>query len=119
MKHEKKEKILESLEKSLGIVSAACKEVGVARETYYRWLKEDEDFRLKVEEIHEMQGDFVEHQLLKKIKEGSEKAIMFYLKYRGKNRGYVNRSEITGADGQDLFKNLHFKFNSPNGDKTE
>lgn len=113
MKHEKKEKVLEALEKSLGIVSAACKEVNITRETYYRWLKEDDHFKQKVHEIHELQGDFVEHQLFKKIKEGSERSIMFYLKYRGKDRGYVNRNEITGADGQDLFKNIQFKFNKP------
>jgi hypothetical protein len=113
MKTDKKDKVLEALERSLGIVSAACKEVNLSRETYYKWLKEDPDFKKRVEEIEDLQGDFVEHQLFKKIKEGSEKAIMFYMKYKGKKRGYAVRNEITGADGQELFKNIQFKFNKP------
>ena len=40
--------------------------------------------------------DFTENQLLKKIKEGSEKSIMFYMKYKGRKRGYTEKLEIDG-----------------------
>lgn len=94
MKRDKKEKVLEALERSLGIITPACKEVGITRDTFYRWLREDEDFKNKVEEINELQGDFVENQLFKKIKEGSERSILFYMKYKGRNRGYTERIDI-------------------------
>lgn len=110
---ENKEMFLKALEKTLGIISAACKESGVKRETYYSWIKKDPDFKAKVDELYEYQVDFVEHQLFKKIKAGSERAILFYMKYKGRNRGYANRTELTGADGEDLFKNIEFKFNKP------
>jgi len=106
--------MLEALEKSLGVVTAACREVDISRNTYYVWLREDPEFKRKVEEINDIQIDFVEHQLFKKIREGSEKAIMFYMKYKAKDRGYILRNEITGADGKDLFKNIEFKFNNLN-----
>jgi len=37
--------------------------------------------------------------LHKQIGEGNTSATIFYLKTKGKNRGYVERQEITGADG--------------------
>ena len=40
----RKRDMLEALGKSLGIVSTACIKVGIARQTHYRWLKEDEEY---------------------------------------------------------------------------
>jgi hypothetical protein len=31
-------------------------------------------------------------------------AIIFFLKTQGKSRGYVERQEVTGADGKKLFE---------------
>ncbi len=109
-----KSEILEALEKHKGIVSTACASIGLARSTYYSWLKDDEPFRLSVEDIQEVAIDFVESKLMEKIngitmlgKEGgdeeyptytlppSDTAIIFYLKTKGKKRGYVERSEIS------------------------
>jgi len=94
MKRDKKEKVLEALERSLGIITPACKEVGITRETFYRWLREDEEFKKKVDDINEITLDFTENQLLKKIKEGSERSILFYMKYKGRKRGYTERIDI-------------------------
>jgi len=46
-----KKKMIEALEKSLNIVTSACKEVGISRETHYRWLKEDKQYKQAVKEI--------------------------------------------------------------------
>ena len=94
---EYKKKLLEALERSLGIVTPACKEVGVSRETYYRYYKEDEEFRTKVDDINEITLDFTETQLLKKIKEGSERSILFYMKYKARMRGYTDSIDITSG----------------------
>jgi hypothetical protein len=89
--------LLIALEKSLGIVTPACKEVGISRETYYRYYKEDEEFRTKVDDINEITLDFTETQLLKKIKEGSERSILFYMKYKARKRGYTDSIDITSG----------------------
>ena len=47
----KKKTLLEALEKSLGVVTDACKMVDISRDTHYRWLKEYETYREAVEEI--------------------------------------------------------------------
>ena len=59
-----KKATLEALEKSLGVVTTAVKQVGIARSTFYEWLK-DNEFRNKVESIQDIALDFAESQLHK------------------------------------------------------
>ena len=101
MKQDKKKKVIEALERSLGIVTPACKEVGISRETFYQWYKKDENFKKQVDEIDEVTLDFVENQLLKKIKDGSERSILFYMKYKARKRGYTDSVDIT-SNGKDI-----------------
>lgn len=99
-----KKAMLEALEKSLGVVTSACKKVGVGRTTFYDWLKTDEEFAKQVNDIQNIALDYAESQLHKQIGEGSTSATIFYLKTKGKSRGYVERQEITGIDGTKLFE---------------
>ena len=94
-----KKAIIEALEKSLGVVTTACKLVGVGRTTFYQWLKDDEVFAQQVKDIDNIALDFVESKLFENIRDGKTSETIFYLKTKGKSRGYVERQEITGADG--------------------
>lgn len=94
-----KRAIIEALEKSLGVVTTACKVVGIGRTQFYQWLKDDEEFAQEVDDIQNIALDFAESQLHKQIGDGSTAATIFYLKTKGKKRGYIERQEITGADG--------------------
>ena len=94
-----KENLILSLEKSLGIVTTACKNSGCSRETFYKYCKDDIEFKKKVDDISNIALDFAESQLHQQIKDGNTSATIFYLKTKGKNRGYVERQEITGAEG--------------------
>jgi hypothetical protein len=98
-RHIKKESLLAALEQSLGVVTVACKKADIPRSTYYKWLKEDEAFAIEVRDIENVALDFAESQLHKQISENSTAATIFYLKTKGKKRGYIERQEITGADG--------------------
>jgi hypothetical protein len=91
-----KKAIIEALEKSLGVVTSACKSVGIGRTTFYGWLADDKEFAKQVKDIEDVAIDFAESQLHKQIKEGNTSATIFYLKTKGKNRGYVERQEISG-----------------------
>lgn len=91
-----KNDLLEALEKNLGLITPACKETGVSRDTYYKWLEKDEVFRKRVQEINEIALDFVESQLFKKIKDGSERSILFFMKYKARSRGYIEKIDIEG-----------------------
>ena len=46
-----KKQMLKALEKSLGVVTTALKATDLSRTNYYKWLKEDEEFKANVEEI--------------------------------------------------------------------
>ncbi len=101
---EEKEALLEALNKSSGIVASACKAVNISRFTFYKWYNEDEDFREKVDDVQELQKDFAEALILKKMKEGDTTMIIFYAKTKMKDRGYSERVEHTGANGEPLLR---------------
>lgn len=101
---QEKADLLQALANTSGIVSSACKAANVSRRTYYRWYNEDPDFREKADDIKELQKDFAESLILKKMKEGDTTMIIFYAKTQMKDRGYTERKEITGKDGEDLIK---------------
>jgi hypothetical protein len=90
----KKVAMLEALEKSLGIVSTAAKAANVDRQSHYNWMKEDPAYKAAVESIQESVIDFAESHLYKLVKEGNPAATIFYLKTKGKKRGYIERQEI-------------------------
>lgn len=104
-----KKLLLEALEKSLGVISTAVKKVGLSRSCFYKYIEQDEEFKKAVKEIEEASIDFVESALFKQIKEGNTTATIFFLKTRGKKRGYVERTEITGVDGSPVIKLVRFE----------
>lgn len=89
-----KKAMIEALEASLGIVTTACKKVGISRETHYKWLREDEAYSTAVAELENVALDYAESKLHSQIKKENATAIIFYLKTKGKKRGYVERQEI-------------------------
>jgi len=92
--------MLDALEKSLGVVTSACKTVGIGRTTHYLWLQEDKEYKAAVDELSDVAIDFAESQLHKQIKEGNSTATIFFLKTKGKKRGYVERQEVDVSSGK-------------------
>jgi hypothetical protein len=76
---QKKTALLEALEKSLGVVTTACKQVGIARKTYYLWLAKDKAFKDAVNDISNVALDFAESKLHNLIREENPTAIIFYI----------------------------------------
>jgi len=111
-----KKNMLEALEKTLCIVTGACKMVGISRNTHYRWLQEDKQYEKDVNDLENVILDFAESQLHVQIKEGSVPATIFLLKTRGKKRGYVERQEITGAEGEPTSFEINIIRNAPKED---
>lgn len=95
-----KKKLIAAMEKTLGVVSAACKECDISRNTYYEYYRSDPEFKRAIDDIYEIQLDFAENALLKKIKEGSSTDIQFLLKHKGKKRGYNGDNSISNGDIQ-------------------
>ena len=87
----KKETFIGNLKVAGGIICVACESTGISRSTYYNWYNRDESFRRKVEEVMEAQIDYVESKLMNLINAGDTTATIFYLKSKGKNRGWHER----------------------------
>jgi len=109
----KKDAMIQALTTSLGNVTEAAETVGMSRETHYDWLKNDAEYSAAVASLKNVALDFAESQL-KKLMEGAERqalthdgeivtikdapntsAVIFYLKTQGKQRGYIERQELS------------------------
>lgn len=97
-----KKAMLDALEKSLGVVTTACKTVGISRTTHYKYLDTDPEYKKAVESVEDLVLDFAESQLHKQIKDGNSTSTIFFLKTKGKKRGYIERQEIETSGGQEL-----------------
>lgn len=93
-----KNRFLDALRDSLGVVSTACEAVGVSRSDYELYYREDESFRTAADATGELALDYVEEALLKLIEAGNVTATLFYLKTKGKTRGYTERGDSQNED---------------------
>jgi hypothetical protein len=91
----KKEAMIKALEKSLGVVTSACRSVGISRTTHYEWLQTDTEYNKAVQSLSDLALDFAESKLHSLIEEGDTTATIFYLKTKGKQRGYIERQELS------------------------
>lgn len=85
--------MLKALEDSLGIVTTASKAANISRTQHYKWLQDDEEYAKDVKSAEDMALDMAESSLHKQIKDGTPSSTIFYMKTKGKKRGYVEKQE--------------------------
>jgi len=109
-------------------ISETCRAIGeVSRSSVMKWREVDEEFAQKIEDAKEDLKDFAESKLIQGMSEtvnhieefyDNEKGItrnnkqlmtkasivacLFFLKTRCKDRGYIERAELTGQGGGPL-----------------
>lgn len=74
-------------------VSATCAALNISRWTFYIWRDKDEKLKKMLEEAEESVIDNAESKLLQHINDGDVTSLIFFLKTRGKKRGYIERVE--------------------------
>ena len=92
----KKKAFLAKMETTLGNITASCKAANINRSTYYDWMEKDPAFADAVNDLSESNIDFAESCLKQQIKDGNTTATIFYLKTKGKSRGYIETHEVIG-----------------------
>lgn len=109
----KKAAMYEALTKNLGNVTKSAEDIGIHRQTHYDWMNDDPEYKAAVDSLKNVALDFAEEQL-RKLMEGAERqalthdgevvtikdapntsAVIFYLKTQGKQRGYIERQELS------------------------
>lgn len=98
------EEIIRALKSKQGFVTLAAKALNVTPQAIYKRIRTNKTIERAVEEIKESHLDFAESQLLRKIKSEDLGAICFYLKCKGKDRGYIEKAQIEHStkEGQSL-----------------
>ena len=106
----RKTRLIEAYKNSLGNVSKSCEAIGISRETFYRWRKADKRFAEKINDIDEASIDLAETMLLKNIRDGKETSLIFYLKTKGKKRGYIEEATFDHTlGGNPIFQPLQIE----------
>lgn len=91
----RKVELLKALEENRGIVTYAARAAHADPGTFYKYAREDPEFKAAMDQIQETVCDFVEKKLYDNIEHGDSKSIMFYLRCKGVKRGFVEHSEQT------------------------
>ena len=76
-----------------GHISNACKETGIGRTQYYRWL-DNEKFRKAFEDTLEAHNDSVMQRILVMAETGDKEMLKFWAKNQMKHRGWVEKQEL-------------------------
>ena len=82
-----------------GNLAAVARKLGVCRQTLYTYIERHPSVKDVVAESRETMLDNAESALYRAVLAGEAWAVCFFLKTQGKRRGYVERQEVTGADG--------------------
>jgi len=95
-----KETVLAAIKDSASIMSTIAKRLGCTWDTANRFCRKWEETRQALENETETILDMAESTVFKNIKDGNSQDAKWLLSTKGKNRGYNERHEITGADGE-------------------
>ena len=79
-----------------GFKSAVAKMFGVNRSAVTRQIQRSKKLQKILKETEAANLDFCESKLMGAIKGGDVRAIMFYLKTKGKGRGYIEQAPAGG-----------------------
>lgn len=94
--------VADALIETRGMVFLAAKRLGCTDDTIYNYAKR---YKAVGDALRQQRGQFVDMAELKlwnAVNEGEAWAVQFALRTLGKERGYVERSEVTGKDGAPL-----------------
>jgi hypothetical protein len=96
------DQIIRALIRTRGMVTLAAERLACDADTIYNYAKRHPTVEAELKRQRERITDIAESKLYLAIDVGESWAIQYYLRTQGKNRGYVERQEITGKDGDPL-----------------
>ena len=95
-----KDRFIVALERTKGAVTKACKNSGVSRKTFNRWMEIDPDFRDAVDFVANEIKDNIEFTLISNAEDGDINSIKYFMDARAKERGYgkIDKSSVADND---------------------
>jgi len=96
------EQIIEACKGTGGIKAVVAKKLHCSRETICNYAKKYITVQRALDQADQEATDLAESKFLQMINAEHWPAIKYRLATKGKDRGYTERQEITGAEGKDL-----------------
>ena len=95
------EQCAEAIRNAGGFITVAAKQLGMSHPALSKRVKNSETLQQVLNETKEQYLDLAESQLIKAVKDRESWAICFYLKCKGKKRGYIEKQELdhSSSDG--------------------
>ena len=93
------DQVADALRSTGGIRTNAALLLKCSPSTIKRYIDRSEALARIESEVVEHILDLAESKLVEAINDGNLTAIMFYLKTKGKHRGYTERHQVEGKDG--------------------
>lgn len=87
------EKIAEVYKKKGCNITATCAALNISRRTFYQKKEKSKSLQDLLAEADESMLDFAESKLIEHINNNDITSLIFFLKTKGKKRGYVERTE--------------------------
>ncbi len=88
------EEVIKAIEEAKGILADAARKLGCTRRTVHNYVNRYPTVKAVYKDETEKSVDYAEGKLMDLIKAKNVSAIIFFLKTKGKHRGYVERQEI-------------------------
>lgn len=95
--------VIDAIVEAKGNISHASRLLGCTRATVYSYIKRYATVAKAYNDINETTKDFVENKLMQAIAKNNLTAIIFYLKTKAKDRGYVEKQQVA-HDGELEFR---------------
>jgi len=89
--------VADALRQANGLQAAAARSLGVSRTTISNYIEKYDEVSKAYDEANETTIDKVESKLLENVNAGNVIAQIFYLKTKGKHRGYVETMKHEGG----------------------
>lgn len=93
-----RKQVIDALKATGGFITHAANALGCNYTTIERYIKDDPSIAVEQQQIKENRLDLAESELIKLMKGGEYQAVQFYLKYMGRNRGYIKAQKIEIAN---------------------
>jgi hypothetical protein len=94
--------VMKALTKHAGVYALAARELGIDRSAVWQRVANSEKLRDHVAEIRSSMMDLAEGVIFDALMHKDKQTARWYAERQGRDRGYVTRTEQTGADGAPL-----------------
>lgn len=91
--------VIEAIKGTFGIKQVACNRLGCVHATLDNYIARYPSVRVAYEHERGRLVDMAQSKLVEMVNNGDPWAVKFVLSTLGKHEGFVERQEVTGADG--------------------